>query len=244
MSKTHAREGLFLLKTCIIGIYCHETAHFSARKAYFCPQKNTYAMQDLFTWFSALEGADRLYWYVAIFASTIFLVQTILTFIGIDHFDSGADMDFDAADVSDAVDGHSLGSVGISQLFSVRTIIYFMLGFGWGGVCFGGIEPLWLRGLVAVLTGIVFVALFVCIMRIMFSLETSGNVSIQECMGATADVYLRIGAERSSKGKVSLSLGGALREYDALTDGPEIPSGAKVKVTGVESSTLIVNPIK
>lgn len=201
-------------------------------------------MQDFTTWFSALEGADRLYWYVALFASTIFLVQMLLTFVGIDHFDSGADVDFDAPDMGDAVDGHTLGTFGISQLFSVRTLIYFLLGFGWGGICFGSIETLWLRGLVAVLTGLVFVGVFFCIMRLMFRLETSGNINIRECIGQTADVYLRIGAERSSHGKISISLRGALREYDALTDGPEIPSGTKVKVVDIESSTLIVNPIK
>lgn len=198
-------------------------------------------MQDIFSWFSLLEGADRLYWSVAIFASTVFLVQTILTFVGIDHFDSGADVDFDASGVGDATDGHALGGVGISQLFSVRTMVYFLLGFGWGGICFGGIETLWLRGLVAVATGMVFVCLFFCIMRIMFSLETSGNISIQECVGQTADVYLRIGAERSGRGKVSVSLSGALREYEALTDGKEIPSGSKVKVVDVVgTNTLLV----
>lgn len=200
-------------------------------------------MQDILAWFSALEGADRLYWYVALFASTIFVVQTILTFIGIDHFDSSTDVDFDASGVGDSADGHTLGSFGISQLFSVRTIIYFMLGFGWGGICFGSIEALWLRGLVSVLTGVVFVAVFFCIMRTMFKLEASGNVSIKECVGHTADVYLRIGAQRSSKGKVNVSLQGALREYEALTDGPEIASGTKVKVLQViGSSTLLVAP--
>lgn len=198
-------------------------------------------MQDILNWFSMLEGADRLYWYVAVFASTVFLVQTLLTFIGIDHFDSSADVDFDASGVGDAADGHTLGAFGISQLFSIRTIIYFMLGFGWGGICFDSIEALWLRGLVAVLTGVVFVAIFFCIMRMMFGLETSGNVSIKECMGQTAEVYLRIGAERSSKGKVSISLRGSLREYDALTDGPEIPSGAKAKVIDIiGTNTLLV----
>lgn len=197
-------------------------------------------MQDILPWFSALEGADRIYWYVAVFASTIFIVQTLLTFIGIDHFDSGADADMGGADMGDAIDGHTLGSFGVAQLFSVRTIIYFMLGFGWGGVCFGSIEAEWLRSLAAVLTGVVFVVAFIFLMRMMLNLETSGNVKIEECVGLTADVYLRIGAERSGKGKVSVSLGGALREYEAMTDGPEIASGKKVTVTGIEGSTLIV----
>lgn len=197
-------------------------------------------MQHISLWLSTLEGADRLYWYVALFASIVFLIQTILTFVGIDHFDGAADVDVDVSGGADAVDGHTLGSFGISQLFSVRSLIYFLLGFGWGGVCFGGIEALWLRGVVAVLTGLVFVAMFVWIMRIMLRLEASGNVSIDECVGLTGNVYLRIGAQRSSRGKVSVSVRGALREYDALTDGAEIPSGASVKVIGVEGGNILL----
>lgn len=200
-------------------------------------------MENITLWFNSLEGADRLYWYVALFFSTIFVVQTILTFIGIDHFDSGADVDFDGgADLGDPVDGHTLGTMGISQLFSIRTLIYFMLGFGWGGICFQSVfESPYLRGLVAVACGCVFVWVFYMIMRTMFRLEASGNINIRECVGLTADVYLRIGSERSSKGKVSVSVGGALREYEALTDGKEIPSGAKVKVVDViGANTLLV----
>lgn len=202
-------------------------------------------MDTLSIWYSELGTVDKFYWGIAIFFSVIFLVQTILTFIGIDSFDSDADVSLggahlDAANGAD-FDGHTLGAMGVSQLFSIRTLIYFMLGMSWGAISVGGlIENEILRGIVALICGCVFVGVFYAIMRTMLRLQTSGNVSIEQSIGLTAQVYLRIGAGRSQKGKVSVSIGGALREYDALTDGTELKSGSQVRITAVEGSTLIV----
>ena len=46
-------------------------------------------------------------------------------------------------------------------------------------------------------------------------------------------VYLRIPATGSGKGKVQVSQNGSVHELDALTDGDEIPSGAKVKIVEI-----------
>lgn len=194
-------------------------------------------MNTLSIWFDALSAVDKFYWGVAVFFSVIFVVQTLLTFIGIDSFDSDADVDLGGADI----DGHTLGTVGVSQLFSIRTLIYFMLGMSWGAISVGGlVGSEVVRAVIAIVCGGVFVWVFYLIMRTMLRLQTSGNVSIEQSVGLTGQAYLRIGAERSQKGKVSVSIAGALREYDALTDGAEIKSGSQVRIVAVEGSTLIV----
>lgn len=198
-------------------------------------------MDTLSNWFEALPAVDKFYWGVAIFFSVIFVVQTLLTFIGIDSFDSDTDVDLGGADI----DGHTLGGVGVSQLFSIRTLIYFMLGMSWGAISMGGlIGNEVVRAVLAIVCGGLFVWVFYLIMRTMLRLQSSGNVSINQCIGLTGQAYLRIGGERSQKGKVNVSINGALREYDALTNGPEIKSGSQVHILAVEGSTLIVEKVK
>lgn len=198
-------------------------------------------MDNLTLWYDSLSSIDCFYWGIAVFFSVIFIVQTIMTFIGIDSFDSDVDIDMGGADINGSIDGHTLGTMGVSQLFSIRTLIYFMLGMSWGAISLSGlVQNEFVRAALAMVCGGIFVWVFYMIMRTMFRLETSGNVSINQCVGLTGNVYLRIGEGRSTKGKVSVSIGGSLREYEAVTDGPELKSGAQVRVLSVEGSTLVV----
>ena len=63
-------------------------------------------------------------------------------------------------------------------------------------------------------------------------------------MGKACDVYLRIPAARSGQGKVQVSFGGSVQELDAVTDGEQLPSGAKVRVVQlIEGRLLLVEKI-
>ena len=76
-----------------------------------------------------LENTDPFLkglWYITLPASLVFLIQTVLTFMGGDASD-GLDADFDG-DLSHAS--------GPFQLFTFRNLIHFLLGFGWTGVGF------------------------------------------------------------------------------------------------------------
>ena len=73
-------------------------------------------------------------------------------------------------------------------------------------------------------------------------LESNSAVGASACVGKTADVYLRIPAARSGKGKIQISLNGVAREFDAITDCTEIiPSGAVVVVEEDINGTLLVS---
>ena len=71
-------------------------------------------MDTILTWYNALDPLMRTYWGIAIFASTIFLIQMVMTFIGIGDADGG-DADFDLGEGS----GDTLDAGGPLQLFSV-----------------------------------------------------------------------------------------------------------------------------
>jgi len=187
------------------------------------------------TWLETYQAMDtwmQVFWGCAVVGSLIFLVQMVLTLMGMDHSDM--DVDFDGADTMD------LGG-GIS-LFSIKNFVNFIVGFGWGGVCFAGaIESKWLLTLVALVVGVAFVLMFFFIKKQTKKLEHNGAFRIEDCVGKTVDVYLRIPAGKSGKGKVQVSLNGSVQEFDALTEGDSIPSGQKVQVVSViDGGTLLV----
>lgn len=187
------------------------------------------------TWLEAYQAMDtwmQVFWGCAIVGSLIFIVQMVLTLIGMDSSDM--DVDFDGADTMD------LGG-GIS-LFSIKNFVNFIVGFGWGGVCFAGIiENKWLLTFVAMLVGIAFVIMFFFIKKQTKKLEHNGAFLINDCVGKTVDVYLRIPKNKSGKGKVQVSLNGSVQEFDAMTAGESIASGQKVEVLSViDGSTVLV----
>ena len=73
-------------------------------------------MNILTDWFAQLDPSIRPYWVVAIVASVVFLIQMVMTFVGIGDAD-GVDMDFD---LDTDADGGTLDAGGTLQLFSVQ----------------------------------------------------------------------------------------------------------------------------
>lgn len=182
--------------------------------------------------FQEMDTWMQVYWVCAVVGSLIFVVQMVLTLIGMDSSDM--DVDFDGADTMD------LGG-GIS-LFSIKNFVNFLVGFGWAGVCLSGaITNKWLLGLVAILVGVAFVLMFFFIKKQTKKLEHNGAFKIEDCVGKTVNVYLRIPAGKSGTGKVQVSLNGSVQELEAQTEGDAIASGQKVTVVGViDGSTVLV----
>lgn len=182
----------------------------------------------------------QVFWTIALITSVVFVIQTLLTFIGI------GDTDVDFAGDVDVPDGGTLDVGGAVQLFSVRNFINFMLGLGWGGVCLSSVipNPLLLT-LVAILVGVAFVLVFVFMYRQMSRLEKNGAFSVADCVGKTVDVYLVIPARRGGVGKVQVSFSGSVQEIAAMTDEAEpIRSGAKVRVVEViDGASVLVRSL-
>jgi len=194
-------------------------------------------------WYNQLDPMLRIYWGIAIFSSIIVLVQTTMSFIGTGDIDTGdVDVDFDADTDANA---DSLDNAGTMHLISIRNIFYFLLGFGWTGVSFWNIitNPA-ILGLVAVIGGCLFVAIFIFIFRQMMKLQSNGAFDINESTGRICDVYLRIPANNKGMGKVQISFNGSVQELDARTTGEQIPSGTKVRVLRViDKKVLEVEPV-
>ena len=187
--------------------------------------------------FSSLEPLQRLFWAIAAVATLIFLIQTLLTFIGL-----GTDTDIDAG----PADMDSVGDVtedgGLHGVFSFRNLVNFLLGYGWAGVLlYGEIGKGWVLHLVAIATGLVFVLAFVLMFRAIMKLAHDGSFQMSEAVGLRAYVYLRIPASRQGRGIVQVSVKGSVHEIDAVTDRNEIiPTGGYVTVKEVISEDLLL----
>ncbi len=181
--------------------------------------------------FEFLTDADptmKMFWYVALPASLIFVIQLVMTLLGGDASD-GVDADFSG----------DLDADGPFQLLSLRNLINFLLGFGWGGISFSGmIENKGLLIFVAVLTGVFFLLLFLFIMRQLYKLQEDNTVKISDAINKTGSVYLTIPENRSGYGKIQISIRGSQKEFDAVTDGEALPSGSAIRVVDTLSENL------
>ncbi|MBR0502166.1 MAG: NfeD family protein [Paludibacteraceae bacterium] len=181
-------------------------------------------------WFCNLEPGIKIYWAIAIVSSIVFLIQTIVSLIGIGDFETDLDVG----------GGDGMDSSGFSDLLSMRNAINFLLGLGWSGVCFyNRISNGFILGLVSIIFGLAFVAIFIYVFKKMMKLESNGAFDINTAIGKTCDVYLRIPANRAGTGKVQISFNGSVQELDALTDGEMIPSGSKVTVVEILNNKIL-----
>lgn len=186
--------------------------------------------------FASMDTTQQIYWYIAIGVSVIFIIQTIMTFIGADT-DTGVDADFD---------GDLDGVEAPFQLFSLRNLINFLLGFSWTGVAFyGTIENNILLAVVATLVGVIFIAIFFFIMRALMKLAEDNTFDIDNTIGKTGDVYTTIPAQMSGKGKVLVSVKGSTHELPAVTiDEEPLKAGTLIKVLEVKENMLVVTVLK
>ena len=110
------------------------------------------------TWWASLDLFQKVMWCIAIPCSVIFIIQMIMTFIGMD---SDGGMDGDTGDIGDG-DGMPF------QLFTFRNLINFFLGFSWTGISlYGGIERKVVLTIVSTLIGFLLVAIVMAIFYFM-----------------------------------------------------------------------------
>lgn len=178
-----------------------------------------------------LEPLLRVFWYLAIPISFIFIIQTVMTFIGADSGDGlGADFDGDL-DGGDAP----------FQLFSFRNLINFLLGFSWTGISFYGlITNRAILIILSVVIGIAFILIFFAIIKQIQKLAEDNSFKINSLLNRSGSVYLRIPEKRSGTGKIQVSVNGSFKEVDAITNEEQIASGATIKIVKIESNNLVL----
>ena len=190
-------------------------------------------------WWAALSPIMKILWGVTLCASLIFIIQSILTFVGADadtNFDTDVDMSMDGSDLSNIEGG--------SNLYTFRNFVNFILGFGWSAILLqDSITSVPVLILVSVLIGAALVAAVMYLFKWLSSMQQSGNIDVsRQAKGCEGTVYLTIPAARSGEGKVQITIAGAVREYSAVTEADEpLKTGTAIRVVDfVNASTLLV----
>ena len=194
------------------------------------------------TWWAELSPVMKLLWGVTLTASLIFIIQTVMTFLGADADSTDFDMDVDTS-----MDGSDLSNIDSgANLYTFRNFVNFFLGFGWTAIILQpSVKSTAVLVIIAVLVGIALVALVMYMFKWLYSMQQSGNINVyKSAVGCQGKCYLRIPGERGGEGKVQITIQGAVREYNAVTDGDEIKTGASVKVLeAVDGNTLLVEEL-
>jgi hypothetical protein len=192
-------------------------------------------------WWSSLPIFDKFLWGMAVFSSLTFLIQTILTFIGVGHHDT----DFGSG--HDIQSGHleTDGSSFFVGYFTIRNLIAFLLGFSWGGLVFVG------KGMsrvtvimLAMLIGLFFVFAVMMIMKGLSKLICSGTLCLEGAVGKEGTVAIMIPPKMGGQGKVNVTMQGRLIDLVAITKETEIlKKGQQVKIVALSNEQLIVEKI-
>lgn len=189
-------------------------------------------------WWASLSVLSKILWGVTLSATLVFIIQSIMTFIGADA-DTAADFDMDATDM-----GGDLG--GGINLYTFRNFINFILGFGWTAILLkDSVESKAVLILISVLVGMALVAIVMYLFKLLAKMQQSGTIDVyKQAVGCTGRVYLTIPGERSGEGKVQITINESVREYQALTDGDTIKTDTPIKVVEViNESTLLVEEL-
>ena len=179
----------------------------------------------------------QVLWAITLSASLIFVIQTVMTFLGLGDHD--ADFDLDTSDGSFDADPSM-------NLLTFRNLVNFCLGFGWTAVLMHEkIQSNALLIIVSVIVGILLVTVVMWIFKWLSGMQQTGNIDVHKsAVGGEGKVYLTIPGERKGEGKVQITINNAVREYDAVTDGETIPTGKAIKVTEVINDyTLLVEEL-
>ena len=194
------------------------------------------------TWWADLSPVMKLLWGVTLTATLIFIIQTVMTFLGADADSTDFDMDVDTS-----MDGSDLSNIDSgANLYTFRNFVNFFLGFGWTAIILQpSVKSTAVLVIIAVLVGIALVALVMYMFKWLYSMQQSGNINVYKAaVGCQGKCYLRIPGERAGEGKVQITIQGAVREYNAVTDGDEIKTGTSVKVLeAIDGNTLLVEEL-
>ena len=190
-------------------------------------------------WWTSLDLFMKILWCIAIASSLIFIIETVLTFIG-------ADVEMDMDTDFDIVDGGFEGDPSMN-LYTFRNLVNFLLGMSWTAILLNEqIKSKALLMLIAFAVGAAIVFAVMMMFKGLSKMQQSGNINVFEsAVGCSGKVYLTVPGERKGSGKVQININNSVREYDALTDSEDdLKTGTSIKVTEVlDASTLLVEEI-
>lgn len=197
----------------------------------------------MFAWWDSLSLVSQIFACVAIPATVVLLVQTVLMLVGIGLEADGGDIS-----VGESIDADGpefdvdLDGMDALRIFSIRGIIAFLVVFGWVGFVMDRAGVMLLITIpVAAVCGFLMMLVMALLMRTVMRLRNDGNLDNRNALGVSGRVYLTVPPARTGEGKVNVLLQGTYVERDAVTDeGEPIPTGCEIVVIGLSGQTTLV----
>jgi hypothetical protein len=169
----------------------------------------------------------------AVLGTLYFLFRLIMMIAGI-----GGGGDFGDAGHVDG--GHGDSSQALKVL-SIHSFAAFLMGFGWGGLAaHHGYEVPWGQSLLWGLgAGAVMVWIEAMALKAIHDLQSSGNLPLEQAMGAEGSVYVRVPPAGQGRGQVRLVIQGREKIATAVSEGGELERSTRVRVIKVNDDNTV-----
>jgi hypothetical protein len=191
---------------------------------------------------------ETIFLVCAVVGGTLLVCQFILGLLGLGHHDVGGH-DLHVEGPQDVGHGdHPADDADhaswLAGVLTFRAVVAALTFFGLAGLAALGLGLEAGPSLaVALAAGGGALALVASLMRALARLRSDGTARVERTVGQTGTVYLSIPGHKAGAGKVTVVVQNRTMEYQALTAGDELPTGARVVVTAVISpDTVEVNP--
>lgn len=226
----------------------------------------------MFEWWNSLGITMQVFYCIAIPATLIIVIQTILLMIGIGHGGEGVEFSdtsgIDGLDVPDMPsdvptdmpgahaidgcehtaigDGSNPADFGTMQLFTLQGIMTFLCVFGWTGIiCISLGLHVAIAIIIALVLGFLAMLGVAKVLQLTRRLTQDGSLDVRRLLGEKGRVYIPIPANESGEGKVTIAAGERFIELSAVTDEQEaIPTGTQVRIIDVRGDVVAVEKDK
>jgi len=183
-------------------------------------------------------GIDAaIYLFLAVTATALFVIR-----LGLQFFFGDVDVHLDT-DVH--IDAH-MDSTGAFELFSLLSVLAFLMGVGWMGL---SCRVSWGVGsaasaVAATSFGLALMGLSSGLMYAVRQMAQEGRYDVNTAIGEIGKVYLTIPAKGEGQGQVEVTVSGRRKVLPAVSNGAAIPAFERVKIVATAGEeTFVVEPL-
>ena len=191
-------------------------------------------------WWNGMDIVGQIYALIAIPATLVLLVQTILLLFGI----GGDDIDADGIDITEDGLGDTPGDGGADglALFSLRGLMAMAAVGGWSGLVMHSADiSLYVTVPLSLAFGFFAMVAIAYIMKMSMRLQSSGNLDLGSAIGKVGSVYIPIPPSMTGHGKINLTIQERFVEIGAVTKcSRKLKTGESVRVVATDEVGLVV----
>ncbi len=193
----------------------------------------------MINWWNSLDLVGQIFALIAIPATLVLVVQSVLLIFGIGGGADGIDLDGDGIPDTPGFEGDGDGGLA---LFSLRGIMSLAAVAGWSGLVMHEAEmPLGLTVFLAAAFGFIVMVAIAWFMKLATKLQQNGNLDIGYAIGKVGTVYIPIPPNMTGTGKINLTIQERFVEIDAKTPcGRKLTTGESVKITATDPAGMVV----